>query len=115
MRKKDTAVMFHNGEFMGKLCRLLQKVRMILTISILWKKKNFFQTVNLVLSFLQNFVPLVLWIFKFYFPIALVESIVEFTNVCAVSRVANYTLHGDRHGAWVGTRKEEMYSLLTGF
>ena len=40
------------------------------------------------------------------------ESVVEFTNGYAVSRIGNYTSYDDRHGALVGTSVEEMYSFI---
>ena len=50
--------------------------------------------------------------FKLFFPVAVVQSIAEFTNVYADQHILNYPDFGDKYGAWAETSADEIYSLM---
>ena len=45
--------------------------------------------------------------FRLFFSVAVLESIVKFTNLYAVHHVVDSPSYGDKHGAWKDTNLEE--------
>ena len=50
--------------------------------------------------------------FKLFFPLAVTQNVVAFTNTYAAQRISNYFDYGDRHCAWQETNADEMYAFI---